>query len=118
MRQLLVEITAQAVELFGLAKLLGRNRLVEFRREGAIIRPARLVGAELAPPLRLARRFGIAHVGVVGHVGARRIDGFGGGIGHVIGRDLAVFGAAALHIVAIGGIAILAGFLLALILFA
>ncbi len=97
--ELLVEIAAQAVELFRLAQFLGRDGLVELGGEGAIIRPARLVGAELARPLRLARGFGVAHIGVVGHVGGRRIDGFGGGIGHVLGRHLAVFHAGALHVV-------------------
>jgi len=54
MRQLLVEITAQPLEFFRFAQVLGRDGLVELRREGAIVRPARLVGAELTRPLRLA----------------------------------------------------------------
>ena len=32
MRELLVEIAAQAIELFRLAQILGRHRLVELRR--------------------------------------------------------------------------------------
>ena len=56
-RQLLVEIAAQAVEFLRLAQILGRDRLVELGGEGAIVRTARLVGAEMARPLRLARAF-------------------------------------------------------------
>jgi hypothetical protein len=84
-RQLLVEVTAQAIELFRLAEILGRDRLVEFAGERAIVGTARLVSAEMARPLRLARRLRVAHVGVVGHVGGRRLGRFGGGVGHILG---------------------------------
>ena len=117
-RELLVEIAAQAVELLRLAQLLGRDRLVEFDGEGAIVRAARLVVAEMARPLRLARGFGVAHVGVVGHVGGRRIGSFGGAIGHVLGGHLRVLRAHALHVVAVGGVAVLAGILLAALVLA
>ena len=78
-----------------------RDGLVELGGESAIVRPARLVGAEMARPLRLTRRFRVAHVGVVGHVGGRRFGRFGGGVGHVLGRHLRVFHAHALHLVGI-----------------
>ena len=88
MGKLLVEIAAQPVEFFRLAQILGGDRFVELRGEGAVVGPARLVGAEMARPLRLAGRFGIAHVGIVGHVGGRRFGRFGGGVGHVLGGNL------------------------------
>ena len=118
MRELLVEIAAQPVELFRFAEVFGGDRLVEFHGEGAVVRPARLVLAEIARPLRLARRLGVAEVAVVGHVGGRGVDGFGGAVRHVLGGDLRVLHARALLLVAVGGVAVLAGLLLALILLA
>ena len=49
-RQLLVEIAAQAVELFGLAQILGADGLVEFAGEGLVIGSARLVAMMARPP--------------------------------------------------------------------
>ena len=118
MRELLVEIAAQPVELFCLAQVFSGNRLVEFGGEGPIVRSARFVRAKMARSLRLAGRFGITHVGVIGHIGSRRLDRFGRGIGHVLGGHLRVLHAHALHFVGIGGIAIFAGLLLAAILLA
>src|ERR1700690_110680 len=48
----------------------------------------RLVGADMPRPRRLARGFGIDHVGVVRPVGGWRMGGFGGGTGHVLGGHL------------------------------
>jgi hypothetical protein len=45
MRELLVEIGAQARELVHLAQILGVHDLVELRGEGLVVRPARLVRA-------------------------------------------------------------------------
>ena len=118
LRELLVEIAAQAVELLRLAQVLGGDGLVELDGEGAIVGTARLVVAELARPLRLARRLGVAHVGVVGHVGGRRVGGLGRGVGHVLGGHLRVLHAHALHLVGVGGLAVLAGILLAAVLLA
>ena len=72
----------------------------------------------MARPLRFARCFGVAHVGVIGHVGGRRVDGFGRSIRHILGGHLRVLHAHALHVVGIGGVAVFAGLLLATILLA
>src|SRR6185312_12617666 len=109
------EIAAQAIELFRFAEVFGRDRFVEFGGERAVVGTARLV-TKMTWPLRLARRLRIAHVGVVGHVGGRRLGRFGGGVGHILGRHLRVFHAHALHLVGIGGLAVLAGVLLAAVL--
>ena len=47
-----------------------------------------------------------------------RLHRFGGGIGHVLGGHLSVLHAHSLHLIGIGGFAVLAGFLLAAILLA
>ena len=70
---------------------------------------------------RLGRRFRIAHLGVVGHVGGRRVDRFGGAVGQLFGRR---FGLRA-HALAVGRIGrvavltllVLAGILLAVLAF-
>ena len=87
MRKLLVEIAAQPVELFRLAELLGADGLVEFGGEGPIVRPARLVALVPRPP-RLGGGFRIAHLGVVGHFGGRRIDRLRGAVRQFVGGRL------------------------------
>ena len=113
--ELFVEIAPEAIQFLRLAQILGGDSLVEFGREGAIVRPARLVIAELARTLRLTRRFGVAHVRVIGHVGGRRLGGFGGAIGHVLGRHLRVLRRHALLLIRVGGVAVLARFLFLLL---
>ncbi len=76
MRELLVEITAQAVELFRFAQILGAHHFVELGRKRPIVRAARLVAMMSRPP-RLGRGLRIAHLGVVGHIGGRGIDRLG-----------------------------------------
>src|SRR6478672_12518159 len=72
----------------------------------------------MAGPLRFAGCFGIAHIGVIGHVGGGRVDGFGGSIGHILGGDVRVLHAHTLHVVGIGGVTVFAGLLLATIFLA
>ena len=117
MRELLVEIAAQAVEFLRLAQFLGRDGLVELGREGAIVRPARLVArrtgaAAAARPAfrhrpcrcrRPCRRS--AHRPL-----RRRLSGMSSA------DTSRVLRAHALHVVAVGGVAVLAGILLAAIL--
>ena len=117
MRKLLVEIAAQALELFRLAQILGADDLVELGGERPIIRTARLVALVARPP-RLGGGFRIAHLRVVGHVGGRRIDRLGGAVGQFVGRGLGLFEAHALAVGGIGGLAVLAGFVLAVLLVA
>jgi hypothetical protein len=116
MRKLLVEITAQSVELLRLAQFLGADHLVEFRGERPIIRTARFVSLIARPP-RLGGSFRIPHLGVVGHFGGRRVDGLRGAIGQFICRSLGL----STHLLAFGGIrrfAILARFVLVVLLVA
>src|SRR5258708_36764922 len=54
-RELLVQIAAQPFELLWFAQVLGRNGLVEFCVEAAIVRPARLVWAMSGSALRPGR---------------------------------------------------------------
>src|ERR1700685_2703365 len=84
MRELLVEIAAQSLELLRLAQILGADGFVELAGIGLVVRAARLV-ALIARPRRLGRRFGIAHFGVVGHLGGRRIDGLRTAVGQFVG---------------------------------
>jgi len=58
------------------------------------------------------------HLGVVGEIGGRRVDGVGGSIGHFLGRSLGVFQAHALAVVGIGGLAVATGFVVAIFVLA
>src|SRR5262249_34399298 len=118
MRQLLVEITSQSIEFFSLAKIFGCDSLIEFDREGSIVRPARFIGAKMARALRLPWCLGIAHVGIVGRIGSGRLGCFGCGIGHVLGGHVRVLHAHPLHLVGIGGFALFTRLLLAAIFLA
>ena len=117
MRELLVEIAAQAIEFFRLAQILGRDLLVELADEGMIFRPA-IFGARPARPPGLGGRFGIAHIGVIGHLGRWRIERLGGGVLRLVARTLGLFETHALQFVGVGGFALLAGFVLTALLFA
>src|SRR5262245_42175859 len=117
MRELLVEIAAQPLELLRLAQVLGCNRLVVLGDEGAIVRTARLV---LAMPARTAwfgGSLGVAHLGVVRHLGGERLRGFGRGVGYVLASNIG-FIDPRLAILGVGALAIFAGVFLAAVLFA
>ncbi len=114
--ELLVEIAAQAIKLLGLAQLLGRNGLVEAHRERPVVGAARLIRTIARPP-RLGGGLGLAHFGIVSHVGGGRVHGLLGGLGGVGGR-LGVLHAHLFHVLGIGGFALLAVFVLAPVLIA
>jgi hypothetical protein len=75
-RQLLIEIAAQPLELFRFAQVFGADHFVELGGIGLVVRPARLVALIARPPW-LGGGFAVAHLGIVGHFGGRRVDGFG-----------------------------------------
>src|SRR5215472_14800329 len=110
MRQLLVEITAQAVELFRLAQLLGADGFVESPREWPIIRPARLIARVTRAP-RLGGALRVGHFGIVGHLGGWRIDRFGRAIGQFVGGSFRL-GRYLFAFRGIGGLALLPGLIL------
>ncbi len=64
-------------------------------------------------PPRFGGGFRIAHFGIVGHVGGRRVDGFGGAFRHVLGRGLGLLQAHALAVGGFRGLAVGAGFVAA-----
>ena len=117
MRELLVEIAAQPVELLRLAQLLGRHHLVMPGDEGPIVGAARLVDAVPPRAPRLGRSLGIAHLGIVGHLGGQRFRGLGRGVGHVLARRIGLV-EPRLHVLGFGALAVLAGLLLAAVLVA
>ena len=102
MRELLVEIAAQPFQLVMVAEVFGRDHLVEFRREGVIFRPARLVGAARIRPRRLARRLVVAEFAVVEGVAGRGLRAFHRAFRHLVGRRLRLIGAHFLGGVGIG----------------
>src|SRR5215469_16455938 len=116
MRKLLVEITTQAIELFGFTQFLGADHLVESRRERPVIRPARLIARVTRTPW-LGRALRIGHFRIVSHLGGRRVDGFRGAVGQFVGRrfrlrrHLFAFGR-------IGGFTLLSGLILLIAVFA
>ena len=93
MRELLVEIAAQALQLVVVAEILGRDHLVEFRREGVIFRAARLVGAARIRPRRLARRLVVAEFAVVEGVRRGGLRAFHRAFRHLVGGGLGLIGA-------------------------
>jgi hypothetical protein len=115
MRELLVEIAAQPIEFFRLAQVLGGNRLVVFGDEGPIVRPARLVLAVAARTTRFGGRLGVAHLGVIRHLGGERLGRFGCGIGHVLARHIG-FIHPRLRVLGVGALPVLAGLFLAAVL--
>jgi hypothetical protein len=91
MRELLVEIPAQPLQLFRLAQVLGAHGLVELRDERPVVGPARLVRPVMPRPPRLVRVLGVAQVGIFGHVGGVGIARFRGALGQLVGRHLGLF---------------------------
>ena len=69
-------------------------------------------------PPRLGGGLRIAHVGIVRHVGGRGIDRFGSAVRKLVGGDLGVLHAHALRIGGIGRLAVVAGFVLLVLLVA
>src|SRR5258708_32680612 len=102
MRELVVEIRAQPLQLVMVAEVLGRDHLVEFRREGVIFRAARLVGAALVRPRRLARRLVVAEFAVVEGVAGGGLRAFHRALRHLVGRGLRLVGAHFLRGVGVG----------------
>src|SRR5262249_57364941 len=78
-------------------------------RERAIVRATRLVHAVAARSPRLVSGLRLAHLGVVGHVGGRRIDCFGRAFGELIGGDFRLFERHALGVIGLLSFALLAG---------
>ncbi len=102
MRELLVEVAAQPLQLVMVAEVFGGDHLVELRREGMIFRPARLVLAVRIGPRRLARRFVVAELAVVERVAGGGLRAFHRAFGHVVRARLGLVGAHLLRGVGIG----------------
>ena len=102
MRELLVEVGAQPLQLVMVAEIFGGDHLVELRRKGVIFRPARLVGAAGIRPRRLARRLVIAEFAVVKGVRGGSLRAFHRALRHFVGRGLGLIGAHLLRGVGIG----------------
>src|SRR6266849_9430307 len=81
------------------------------------IRPARLVLTVPAWTAWLSRSFGVAHLGVVRHLGGECVGGLGRGVGHVLAGGIG-FVDPRLRILRIGALAVLARLFLAAILLA
>src|SRR5262249_47574489 len=116
MRELLVEVAAQPIELLRLAQILGRDRLVVLGDEGPVIRPAWLVLAVPARTPRLGRSLGVGHLGVGRHLGGERGGGRSGGVGHALAGGVG-FIDPRLRVLGVA-LAVLAGLFLAAILLA
>src|SRR6267142_2968572 len=102
MRELLVEITAQALQFVMIAKILGRDDLIEFRRESVIFRPAGFVDATRIRPRRLAWRLIVAEFAVIESVAGRGLRAFHRALRHFVGGGLGLGGAHLLRGVGIG----------------
>src|SRR5258708_2891562 len=102
MRELLVVIAAQALQLVMVEKVLGRDHLVEFRRKRMVFRPARLVGAARIRPRRFARRFVVAEFAIVKGVAGGGLRAFHRAFRHLVGRGLRLIGAHFLRRVTVG----------------
>src|SRR5258707_583808 len=110
-RELLVQIAAQPFELLWFAQVLGRNGLVVFCDEAAIVRPARLVLAMSARAPRLGRSLGITHFGVVGHLRGERLGRLS-----VLARNVGLIDPS-LRVLGVGTLPVFPGFFLATVLF-
>src|SRR5262249_59668714 len=106
-------LAAPAVALLGLAALLGADGLVELGGERTIVRAARLVLAAIARTPRLGRVVGVAHLGVVRHLGGGRVHRLGGILGHLVGRGLGFLQAHSLQVFGVRRLAVLTFLVLA-----
>src|SRR4029453_12159072 len=89
-------------QLVVVAKVLGRDHLVEFRRKRMIFRPARFVGAARIRPRRFARRLVVAEFAVVEGVAGGGLRAFHRALRHLVGGGLRLVGAHLLRGVGIG----------------
>src|SRR6202011_4837040 len=76
--------------------------LVEFRREGVIFRPARLVGVARIRPRRFARRLVVAEFAVVEGVAGGGLRAFHRALRHLVGRGLRLVSAHFLRRIRVG----------------
>src|SRR5262249_60676362 len=90
MRELLVQIATQPLELLWFAQLLGRNGFVVSRDEAAIVRSPRLVLTMSARTPRLGRGLRVTHLGVVRHLCGERLGRLSRGIGCVLASNVAL----------------------------
>lgn len=121
MRQLLVQIAAQPFQLVVVAQIFGGDDLVELRREGVILRPARLVGAAIVRTGGFARRFVLAEFGIVEGVGGRRLGAFHLAVADLVAGRFGLLGAHllrgfALRLALGAGLIVLAFLLIVLVL--
>ena len=93
MRQLLVEITAQSFEFFGVAKIFGRNGFVEARSESVIFRAPRLIVVARLRTGRFAGRIVVAKFAVIDAVAGLRLRAIHGRVGHFVRGSFGLFGA-------------------------
>src|SRR3954470_3360496 len=108
MRELLVEIASQPIQLLGLAQVLGRNRLVALPDVGVLLGSARLVLTLGARAPRLIGGLRVAHVGVLGHVGGGRVGRLARAVRQFVGRDFHFLHAHAVGVLGLLGLALLA----------
>src|SRR5262249_51743867 len=135
MRELLVQIAAQPLELLWFAQLLGGDGFVMSRDEAAIVRPPRLVLTMSArtprlgrglrvTPLRVVRplfrerprRLRLTQLGVVRHPCGERLRRLSRRIGCVLASNVGLI-EAGLRVLGISTLPVFPGFLLATILF-
>ena len=64
---------------------------------------------------RLRRSLGVAHLGIVRHLGRERLGRLGGGVGHVLARHIG-FIDPRLRVIRVGALSVVAGLLLAAVL--
>src|SRR5262249_10486610 len=116
MRELLVQIATQPLELLWFAQLLGRNSFVVSRDEAAIVRSPRLVLTMPARTPRLGRGLRVTHLGVVRHLCGERLGRLSRGIGCVLASNVGLI-EAGLRVLGISTLSVFPGFFLATILF-
>jgi hypothetical protein len=102
MRELLVEIAAQALQLIMVAQVFGRDHLVEFWRKGVIFRAARLVGAARIRPRCFARRLVVAEFAILEGVRRGSLRAFHRAFRHLVGGGLGLIGAHLLRGIRVG----------------
>src|SRR5262249_59612800 len=88
MRELLVQIAAQPLELLWFAQLLGGDGFVMSRDEAAIVRPPRLVLTMSARTPRLGRGLRVTQLGVVRHLCGERLRRLSRRIGCVLASNV------------------------------
>src|SRR5215468_11708701 len=116
MRELLVQIAAQPLELLWFAQLLGGDGFVMSRDEAAIVRPPRLVLTMSARTPRLGRGLRVTQLGVVRHLCGERLRRLSRRIGCVLASNVGLV-EAGLRVLGISTLPVFPGFLLATILF-